>query len=838
MKTQHSFKTMFLTVALILGGTFAVHAIDWSGYEWIGDGAGGGAYSNKYKVAPDGDQGVVNIQHPDFATAPGIYTTFTGAIQSCDLGAGNYDVQGGGMVMHLTAFTAKETVVNVTTDAGGGKNYTFTVYYVDGTEGGGGGGDPEPTEIFDTNFALPANGGTASAKSGNAASLANDDNTDTRWWSETADMTDAQKDDQWWQVDLGQKRIFNTVQIVWEGAWGKSFEIQVSDDESTWTAVSTITDQTISGPFPYTQTIEFAKTTARYVRFQGIKRGTGYAYSFWEFRVYMPNVSVLTSITLSTASAFTPVSGAGVALTAQGKDQNNVNMAADISYEITPAAAGHMSGNTYIPDQIGGASIVAYSGEVRSAAILVYGYEGSNVALNKETEASGYDVTKNLPPSFAVDNNEGSLWSARTGETGSERVYDAWIIVDLGGFYDINLIAIRWEGACSKHYHVDFSANKEDWRTAYNAGWDAIATHWEYLIGTETDNTKVRYVRVWSTEAISQYGVKIMDLKVFGTEWVSPADNTKPVMSTATLSSVTYNSATLAVTATDNVAVLKYHVVDATNSINQEIIGSESCNITITGLASSTTYNFTVSAVDASDNESDNSVLVENVTTAANPNIPTVNAPTPPVRDAANVRSVYSDAYTPAVEDGFSLNQWSNIPAPVAMEVNGNNMLLYNTSTIDWIAWGDNGVGTAAIRGKDGYTDGTNVGLDLRDMEYMHVDIHTITAFTAGEVFINDTKLANLSITETGWNSFDLSLSAFTEANLQNVRWLKFTGMRAPQPEKIAIDNVYFYKGASVDPTSLDNLSSEQPAQKILRNGNIYILRDGKTYNVLGAQVE
>ncbi|MBQ7438971.1 MAG: hypothetical protein IJ548_03465, partial [Paludibacteraceae bacterium] len=76
-------------------------AIDWSGYDWIGDGAGGGAYSNKYKLAPDGDQGVVNIQHPGFASADGIYTTFTGAVTACDLGAGNYDAQGGGLILHL-----------------------------------------------------------------------------------------------------------------------------------------------------------------------------------------------------------------------------------------------------------------------------------------------------------------------------------------------------------------------------------------------------------------------------------------------------------------------------------------------------------------------------------------------------------------------------------------------------------------------------------------------------------------------------------------------------------------------------------------------------------------
>lgn len=712
-------------------------AIDWSGYDWIGDGAGGGAYSNKYKLAADGDQGVVNIQHPGFATADGIYTTFTGAVTACDLGAGNYDAQGGGLILHLNAFTAKETVVNVTTDAGGGKNYTFTVYYADGTNGGGGGdpdpgtggdepdpepagidwndyswigngsgnaaytdkfkmtlatgqtvvniqqpgfatapgiyttlpagiiscslpssaydvqgagmilhvdyftyketeitvvhgtgtavfkvyyadgiegsAEPEPEEIYDVNFALQSQGGVASAKSGNDAGLANNGNTGDRWWSETAEMTDAEKNDQWWQVDLGQRRIFNTIQIVWEGAWGKSFDIQISDDGDAWTTVKEIRNQNIPGPFPYEQTIDLdANKTARYVRFQGVERGTQWAYSFWEFRVLLPGVSVLTSIDLTAPAQIAEVGGAGVALTAQPKDQNGQNMEAEISWEITPAAAGHMSGNTYIPDQAGSATIRAYSGEVYSPAVTIAAYEGTNVALNKtddEITVSGYDTTDNLFPRFAVDDNDGSLWSAFHGETGSERIYDAWISVDLGAYYDINLIAIRWEGACSRHYHVDFSADNSAWRTAYNAGWNAVATHWEYLIGTAEDATKVRYVRVWSTEAVSQYGTKIMALKVYGTPWVPSGDTEAPVMGEASLVSNTYTEAVLSVAATDNVEVARFHVVDNANGIDANYVANAG-QITITGLTDATDYNFTITAIDAAGLESENSAVV------------------------------------------------------------------------------------------------------------------------------------------------------------------------------------------------------------------------------------
>ena len=111
----------------------AQSGVDWSTYEFLGDGAGGGAYSNKYKVSAATNLNIVNIQKPGWSTEAGIYVHFSniGAITTCDLPG--YNVDGGGMVMHLSSFIAKETQVNVTCAAG---SCTFWVYYADGTTGG------------------------------------------------------------------------------------------------------------------------------------------------------------------------------------------------------------------------------------------------------------------------------------------------------------------------------------------------------------------------------------------------------------------------------------------------------------------------------------------------------------------------------------------------------------------------------------------------------------------------------------------------------------------------------------------------------------------------------
>ena len=65
-------KKISFLFALLCASVMSFAAIDWSQYEYLGDGAGGGAYSNKYKVAPAEGQNVVNIQKPGWAAEAGI----------------------------------------------------------------------------------------------------------------------------------------------------------------------------------------------------------------------------------------------------------------------------------------------------------------------------------------------------------------------------------------------------------------------------------------------------------------------------------------------------------------------------------------------------------------------------------------------------------------------------------------------------------------------------------------------------------------------------------------------------------------------------------------------
>ena len=131
--------SLFAVALFSVTTIFAASGVDWSSYEFIGDGAGGGKYANKYKVSTAEGLSVINIQHPGFATQEGIYVTVPSGISACSVSS---EIQGAGAILHLSAFVAQETKVTITHADG---NCTFWVYYADGTGIEEGDDIPEPT---------------------------------------------------------------------------------------------------------------------------------------------------------------------------------------------------------------------------------------------------------------------------------------------------------------------------------------------------------------------------------------------------------------------------------------------------------------------------------------------------------------------------------------------------------------------------------------------------------------------------------------------------------------------------------------------------------------------
>jgi hypothetical protein len=129
----------------------------------------------------------------------------------------------------------------------------------------------------------PSNGNIALFKSIVASSnektetsekFANDGDKTTRWSSLYAN-------DQFINVDLGETKTFNRIKLFWEAAFGKTYELQISNDAETWTTV--FSEANGNGG---EDDIKIESVNARYVRMYGKTRATAYGFSLWEFEVY------------------------------------------------------------------------------------------------------------------------------------------------------------------------------------------------------------------------------------------------------------------------------------------------------------------------------------------------------------------------------------------------------------------------------------------------------------------------------------------------------------------------------------------------------------------------
>ena len=118
------------TMLLCAVNLWAASGIDWSSYNFLADGAGNGKYANKYKVQAVEGLAVVNIQKPVWAAEDGIYMHVPAAITECNVKS---KIDGAGIVLYLSSFTAKETQVTLKYNAGT-QTCSFWVYFVDGTD--------------------------------------------------------------------------------------------------------------------------------------------------------------------------------------------------------------------------------------------------------------------------------------------------------------------------------------------------------------------------------------------------------------------------------------------------------------------------------------------------------------------------------------------------------------------------------------------------------------------------------------------------------------------------------------------------------------------------------
>jgi hypothetical protein len=151
------------------------------------------------------------------------------------------------------------------------------------------------------------------------------------------------------------------------------------------------------------------------------------------------------------------------------------------------------------------------------------------------------------------------------------------------------------------------------------------------------------------------------------------------------------------------------------------------------------------------------------------PPVPTTAAPTP-TYPAANVTSIFSDAYTNVAGSDLNPN-WGQVTVASQVPVAGNNTLKYAGLNYQGLQLGSS----------------TNVS----SRNFLHLDYYSANS-TALNIYLISTgpveKLVSLTVPTTGgWNSIDIPLSSFAPVNLNDVIQLKFDGNG-----DIYLDNILF----------------------------------------------
>lgn len=265
-------------------------------------------------------------------------------------------------------------------------------------------------------------------------------------------------------------------------------------------------------------------------------------------------------------------------------------------------------------------------------------------------------------------------------------------------------------------------------------------------------------------------------------------DTTKPVMGEASLASVTHNSAVINVEGTDkktadgeDVPVSLFQVVygETTN-----VFAAVDGKITITGLAQNTTYTFVISAQDNADNISDNSVTV----TATTEKMIYCDFPTGHQNDAN-----FGDV------EGRILVTISNPTGNVVRVTVQPNKENGATKNLVWLQV----YAPGSVKEDHIYVAGTHQATETEAKESLSVDVEYATI----PENIDELKL------QWAYPDWD----GMWVASINNIQPASFCDKNTP----------------SVIPV----VESDTKAVKVLRDGQLVILRDGVEYNVLGAQI-
>ncbi|MBQ2541406.1 MAG: fibronectin type III domain-containing protein [Paludibacteraceae bacterium] len=298
----------------------------------------------------------------------------------------------------------------------------------------------------------------------------------------------------------------------------------------------------------------------------------------------------------------------------------------------------------------------------------------------------------------------------------------------------------------------------------------------------------------------------------FYTEDAVTEDTEAPVGLTASLVAADFYSATIAVSATDNSGAVNYIIKDGETEVGKGAdVSGAPLNVTVPNLIPGTAYVFNVIASDESGNES--------APVSVSVNTPAAPAPAPvPTLEAADVKSLFCDAYAQATSVNNFCEWWWQSPTVAQKTLGeGDNVLYYVTPLDGVFGWAMNEI-------------------ELSGFQKVHLSVYPLAAapFEIYPVIQPEGEFHKSSETlvPNQWNEVVLDYTEKTFAPMTQLGFVNKAAMQA-----FFLDNVFFFRdaqGSGIDKVQGNKVQST----KVIENGVLYIERGGVRYTVTGETVK
>lgn len=492
-------KRLFSFLCVLCCASVMGFAINWGGYNWLGNGGVDGKYNSKIKatVSPSLGTGFINNLQTNGGHASIHIAMPSAEFGAISLDAADYHTEGAGFFPHLDAFKKQETEFTVVCS---GTTYTFTVYYEDG----------EPEDLTGWNI---AKGKTAYAGhvAENGIAAANDGNKGTRWGSNGASHYAAVGENagDWWYVDLGDFYQVNQIKILFETAAPTDYDLLISNNAASWTVIGTYTTQPKTGNTDENYNVyNFTDKVGRYVKIfaRNGYNNMQYGISIWEFEVYGDHASIddhnppsMTSASLSGTPSYNQVT---IAVAGTDPEDGVVTQ-----FHVVDATHG------VDQSQTAEAGVITVTG-LNAETSYTFTITALDAAGNESANSVNVSATTTQDTSIPL------VAAPVPSGTGKEIIpiySDAFASIlehdfDKDGFAGVTLMMEQnINGDHSLVYNVA-GANEATWGM-YNDGGDAIIAQSEYRgsgMGVDASAMEYLHIDIWSLQA----GTNVININV------------------------------------------------------------------------------------------------------------------------------------------------------------------------------------------------------------------------------------------------------------------------------------------------------------------------------------